>query len=54
MSVKTTAAQVQQEALTGLITNFVNQSHPLKYAQEITNSIIFQTDLDLTNAQIRL
>jgi len=43
---------VRQEALAGLVANFVQQGHPPQYAQVIATSIIFQTDLDLRNAQI--
>ncbi len=52
MSKEATSDPVRQEALAGLIANFVNQGHPPQYAQVIATSIIFQTDLDLRNAQI--
>jgi hypothetical protein len=43
---------VRQEALAGLITHLVQQGHPPQYAQLMATSIIFQTDLDLRNAQM--
>jgi hypothetical protein len=46
------ASDPRQKALAGLIANFVNQGHPAQYAQVMATLIIFQTDLDLRNAQI--
>ncbi|MBD2209412.1 hypothetical protein H6G64_11260 [Calothrix sp. FACHB-156] len=43
---------VRQEALAGLIAHLVQQGHQPQYAQLMATSIIFQTDLDLRNAQI--
>lgn len=52
MSRETTSDPVRQQALAGLIASFVNQGHPVEYAQLMATSIIFQTDLDLRNAQM--
>ena len=52
MSIEATSDPVLQQALNGLTANFVQQGHPPQYAQVIAASIIFQTDLDLRNAQI--
>ncbi len=52
MSIEATSDPVRQQALNGLTANFVQQGHPPQYAQVIAASIIFQTDLDLRNAQI--
>jgi hypothetical protein len=52
MSIEANSDPVQQEALAGLIANLVNQGHPVQYAQLMATSIIFQTDLDLRNAQM--
>ena len=46
------ASSVPQQALTALVDALVNQGHPPEYAQAMATSIIFQTDLDLRNAQI--
>lgn len=43
---------VRQEALVALTDSFVQQGHPPQYAQAFAASIIFQTDLDLRNAQM--
>ncbi|MBD2198830.1 MULTISPECIES: hypothetical protein [Calothrix] len=43
---------VRQEALAGLIAHLVQQGNEPKYAQLMATSIIFQTDLDLRNAQM--
>ncbi|MEC4819760.1 MAG: hypothetical protein SAK29_41805 [Scytonema sp. PMC 1069.18] len=43
---------IRQEALTALTANFIKQGHPPEYAPAVAASIIFQTDLDLRNAQI--
>jgi hypothetical protein len=47
-----TSDPIRQGALAGLIATFVDQGHPPQYAQVMATSIIFQTDLDLRNAQI--
>ncbi|HIK08159.1 MAG TPA: hypothetical protein IGS40_26325 [Trichormus sp. M33_DOE_039] len=52
MSIEATSDPVRQGALAGLIATFVQQGHPPQYAQFMATSIIFQTDLDLRNAQI--
>jgi hypothetical protein len=43
---------VRQHALNVLIANFVAQGHPADYAQHMATAIIFQTDLELRNAQL--
>ena len=52
MSKETSSDTVRQEALNALTDNFIDQGHPLQYAQAMAASIIFQTDLDLRNAQL--
>ncbi|MFM5888815.1 MAG: hypothetical protein ACKPFD_03985 [Dolichospermum sp.] len=52
MSTEGNPANVPQEALTALVNTFVHQGHPRQYAEAMATSIIFQTDLDLRNAQI--
>ncbi|MBN3877071.1 MULTISPECIES: hypothetical protein [unclassified Nostoc] len=52
MSIEASSDPVRQEALAGLIGSLVNQGHPVQYAQVMATSIIFQTDLDLRNAQM--
>ncbi|QLE43850.1 hypothetical protein FD723_27695 [Nostoc sp. C052] len=52
MSIEATYDPIRQEALAGLTASLVNQGHPLQYAQVMATSIIFQTDLDLRNAQM--
>lgn len=52
MSMEATSDPIRQGALAGLIATFVDQGHPPQYAQVMATSIIFQTDLDLRNAQI--
>ncbi|UKP00213.1 hypothetical protein [Nostoc sp. UHCC 0870] len=52
MSIEATSDPVRKGALAGLIAAFVDQGHPPQYAQVMATSIIFQTDLDLRNAQI--
>ncbi|MFN9555012.1 MAG: hypothetical protein ACK56O_12055 [Dolichospermum sp.] len=52
MSTEGTPANVPQEALTALVNTFVQKGHPPQYAEAMATSIIFQTDLDLRNAQI--
>ena len=52
MSIEVTPDPVRQEALAALIASFEAQGHPTQYAQAIATSIIFQTDLDLRNAQM--
>lgn len=43
---------VRQEALKVLATSFVAQGHPAEYAQHMATAAIFQTDLELRNAQL--
>lgn len=43
---------VRQEALKVLISSFVTQGHPVEYAQHMATAAIFQTDLELRNAQL--
>ncbi|MBE9057134.1 hypothetical protein [Sphaerospermopsis sp. LEGE 08334] len=52
MSIENTSASVSQQALAALIDALVQQGHPPQYAQAMATSIIFQTDLDLRNAQL--
>lgn len=52
MSRESTPDPIRLEALTALTENFVEQGHPPQYAQALAASIIFQTDLDLRNAQL--
>ncbi|RCJ35209.1 hypothetical protein A6769_19165 [Nostoc punctiforme NIES-2108] len=52
MSIEASSDPIRQKALAGLIGNLVNQGHPVQYAQVMATSIIFQTDLDLRNAQM--
>lgn len=43
---------VRQQALTFLTAQFVAQGHPEQYAPYMATVAIFQTDLDLRNAQL--
>ncbi|MBO3457745.1 hypothetical protein G7B40_021495 [Aetokthonos hydrillicola Thurmond2011] len=52
MSTEVTPDPVRQTALAALTASFEAQGHPTQYAQAIATSIIFQTDLDLRNAQL--
>lgn len=52
MSKETSSDPVRQEALNALTDSFIEQGHSLQYAQAMAASIIFQTDLDLRNAQL--
>jgi hypothetical protein len=52
MSLEGASASVPQQALAVLVEALVQQGHPAQYAQAMATSIIFQTDLDLRNAQI--
>ncbi len=47
-----TSDDARQQALTFLIAQFVAQGHPAEYAQHMATAAIFQTDLELRNAQI--
>jgi hypothetical protein len=52
MTTEGTPANISQAALAALVDVFVQQGHPRQYAEAMGTSIIFQTDLDLRNAQI--
>ncbi len=43
---------VKQQAFMTLIAAFVQQGHPPEYAQHMATAAIFQTDLELRNAQL--
>ena len=43
---------ISQQALTALMTQFVQQGHPDEYAKFMAMSTIFQVDLELRNAQM--
>ncbi|MDX2214490.1 MAG: hypothetical protein SFY66_14460 [Oculatellaceae cyanobacterium bins.114] len=43
---------VRQQALTVLTASFVAQGHPPEYATHMATAAIFQTDLELRNAQL--
>ena len=43
---------VRQQALTVLTAQFVSQGHPAEYAKHMATAAIFQTDLELRNAQL--
>ncbi len=43
---------VRQHALTALIAAFITQGHPTEYAKHMATAAIFQTDLELRNAQL--
>ncbi len=43
---------VKQEALKALLASFAAQGHPIEYAQYMATAAIFQTDLELRNAQL--
>lgn len=47
-----TPDDVRQYALQALISSFVAQGHPAQYAQHMATAAIFQTDLELRNAQM--
>jgi hypothetical protein len=47
-----TIDEVKQAALKMLIANFMSQGHPAEYAQHMATATIFQTDLELRNAQL--
>ncbi|MBE9233324.1 hypothetical protein IQ231_17010 [Cuspidothrix issatschenkoi LEGE 03284] len=52
MSIEGTSPTVPQTALVALVDVFVQQGHPKQYAEAMATAIIFQTDLDLRNAQV--
>jgi hypothetical protein len=47
-----TSDLVRQQALAALTGMFMNQGHPAEYAQHMATAVIFQTDLELRNAQL--
>ncbi len=47
-----TSDPVRQQALTALTGMFMTQGHPAEYAQHMATAAIFQTDLELRNAQL--
>ncbi|MEM7773443.1 MAG: hypothetical protein AAGA75_08585 [Cyanobacteria bacterium P01_E01_bin.6] len=49
---ESTKDEVRQQALVALMAQFVKQGHPDQYAQYMATSAIFQTDLELRNAQL--
>jgi hypothetical protein len=52
MTTEGTPANISQAALATLVDALVKKGHPRQYAEAMGTSIIFQTDLDLRNAQI--
>lgn len=49
---ETTSDPIRQAALTALTAKMIEQGCPDKYAPALAASVIFQTDLDLRNAQL--
>ncbi|MBC7970181.1 MAG: hypothetical protein H7Z11_08660 [Verrucomicrobia bacterium] len=43
---------VRQHALAALTATFITQGHPVEYAKHMATAAIFQTDLELRNAQL--
>ncbi|MBW4473092.1 MAG: hypothetical protein KME45_22340 [Stenomitos rutilans HA7619-LM2] len=43
---------VRQHALAALTATFITQGHPTEYATHMATAAIFQTDLELRNAQL--
>lgn len=43
---------VRQQALAVLTASFIGQGHPAEYATHMATAAIFQTDLELRNAQL--
>lgn len=43
---------VRQQALAALTAAFLAQGHPVEYAKHMATAAIFQTDLELRNAQL--
>lgn len=52
MSTGFTIDPVRKEAIAVLVASLIEQGHPPEYAQVLATSVIFQTDLDLRNAQL--
>jgi hypothetical protein len=47
-----TSDTVRQQALEALTAAFAGQGHPIEYATHMATAAIFQTDLELRNAQL--
>ncbi|MGI0489812.1 hypothetical protein ACN4EK_30725 [Pantanalinema rosaneae CENA516] len=47
-----TSDPVRQQALAALTAMFIAQGHPTQYATHMATAAIFQTDLELRNAQL--
>ncbi|WP_281258943.1 hypothetical protein [Stenomitos frigidus] len=47
-----TSDLVRQHALATLTATFMAQGHPTEYAKQMATAAIFQTDLELRNAQL--
>ncbi len=43
---------IRQHALAALTATFMTQGHPTEYAKQMATAAIFQTDLELRNAQL--
>ncbi len=46
------ADPIRQQALAALTAAFIHQGHPTEYATHMATAAIFQTDLELRNAQL--
>lgn len=46
------ADAIRQQALAVLTASFITQGHPVEYATHMATAAIFQTDLELRNAQL--
>jgi heme oxygenase len=47
-----TPGDVRQQALVALTAELITQGHPVEYAKHMATAVIFQTDLELRNAQL--
>jgi hypothetical protein len=52
MNIDPKSDEVRQQAFAVLTAQFVQQGHPVEYAQHLATVAIFQADLDLRNAQM--
>lgn len=52
MFTKQPSDPVRQQALIALVDRFIQQGHPIEYAHHMATAAIFQTDLELRNAQM--
>lgn len=52
MILEPTSDPIRQQALAALTAMFVTQGHPTQYATHMATAAIFQTDLELRNAQL--